>query len=200
MMLIEIYIGYAVALAIAAIGSLLVTRVTEKPIRIGWVLNESAANTFTTQTLAIPGVPSIAITRGATKSIGLEVMSVVTELEPANLEAGQNNSSTAELSKGAAPTALRGVNNNLTIHRRRRDVNSTEVTAVGEMSLDAERVRFDDMSDHDGNGELVLDNELHVSVLGAGNASTMIYSGYILAHLVEFDASEAVFEIIEQAS
>ncbi len=194
----ELLIGYVMALAVAALAGLLVTRVTEHPMRIGFNLLESAANTFTTAALAIPGVPSISITRGATQAIGLEVMKVVTTLNAPDVEDDQGNTVTGEIIKGAAPTTTLGVNNNLTIFNRQIETEN-EFTTSGSAQHFQESTVSRDMTDGDGNGELVLDNEIHIAVLGSGNAAAKRFSGYLLAHLVEFDAAEAVFEIIEQA-
>lgn len=177
-------------------------RLTEKPIRINYGnLVESGANVFTTTPVPVPGVPSIAITRGDTKGIGLEIMKVYSEMDEPDNEAGQRNTLTVEISKGAAPAAQRGMANRLTVWRRRRIVDNLQTTAVGETVTNLEDSRWDDLTDGDGNGELVLDSEMHLSVQGTGNAAAKNSGGgYMLCHLVEFDSNEVVFELLETSS
>ncbi len=177
-------------------------RLTEKPIRAGWTITEGTVNVFTTQTLALPGAFSIQIgrKRGSKVAIGAEIMKFVTELDLPSVEAGQLNSIVMECIKGAAPTALVGMFDQRNIARRNVDNAEVEVTAVGEMFNPArEKITYQDLTDGDGNGELVLDDQVHISIKGAGNANTRSGSGYILFHLYEFDLDEAIFEVLEQA-
>lgn len=199
-MLTTIFIVYLVALiAASALGALAVTRITEKPIRIGLGdLAESSANTFTTAPVSVAAVPSISLTRGQQKGIGLEVMKVVSELDPPDIEDDQNNDMVAELVKGAAPTALLGITNQRVIWRRKSE-NRNNFTTSGHANAYVEVTKSDDMTDGDGNGELVFDNEIHLSIKGLGNAGVNAVTGYVLAHLIEFTAEEAIFEVLEQA-
>lgn len=175
-------------------------RITEKPIRIGFELTESAANTFTTTAINLPTVGGISIARsGATKSIAIEVMKIASELTEPSIEAGQNNTVSVQLVKGAAPTVQLRKNNQLSIWRRVREFKDQTVTSVGEIFSGSSPDRMDDLTDGDGNGEIVADNEIHVSILGVGNSSAMNVRGYLLCHLIELDQSEAVIELIEQS-
>ncbi len=199
-MLIEVYIGITVALIAAALSSLLVTRITEKPIRIPFgVLTESAANTFTTQTISVASVPSISVTRGQAKGIGIEVMKVFSEVDPPDPEDDQQNSMQWEISKGAAPTAMLSATSQRAVWRR-QDRAEINFTTSGSSGFEQQLTQFDDLTDGDGNGELVFDNQMHFSGLGTGNATTKSGSGYMLVHLIEFSAEEAIFEVLEQAS
>lgn len=175
----------------------MVTRVTEKPIRIGLpALSNSAANTFTTQPVTLPGVPSIAVTRGETKGIGVEVMDITSNLTAIDPEAGQTNQLICQLVKGAAPTATLAANDQRAIYTRRHAWESV-TGAAGEIFILWKQVETRDMTDHDGNGELVMDNEIHMSIEGVGNATVKTWDGFMLVHLVEFDAEEVVFELLE---
>lgn len=175
-------------------------RLTEKPLRVGFTVTESAAVTFTTKTIALPSVPSVAITRGDVKTLGIEIMDITTEVDMPDEESGQNNSTIVEIVKGSVPAALLEIQDQRTIYRRKLS-NRETAAAAGEIFNPArEDVLQRDMTDHDGNGELVADDEIHVSILGVGNAAVKKVSGFILYHLVEFDANEAVFEMIETLS
>jgi len=176
------------------------TRLTESPLRVGFTVTESAANTFTTSTIALPSVPSVAVTRGDVKTLGIEIMDITSELDQPEEEAGQNNLVQFEIVKGSAPTAMLQADDQRTIYRRKRANRDTEVTAVGQIFQLSEDTVPRDMTDHDGNGEIVADNEIHASIVGTGNVGVKKCIGYILYHLVELDANEAVFEMIETLS
>ncbi len=175
-------------------------RLTEKPIRVGFAVTESAANTFTTVTIALPSIPSVAVTRGDVKTLGIEVMDITTELDIPDEESGQNNLTIFEIVKGSVPTAMREIDNQQTIYRRKL-ANRETAAAAGEIfNPSDENTRQRDMTDHDGNGELVADDEIHASIQGGGNAGVKSCRGFLLYHLVEMSASEAVFEMIETLS
>jgi len=181
----------------AMLAALLVVRLTEKPIRIAFNLDESAANTFTTVAINMPSVGNVNLRRGQTTTIGFEVMKVKSTLLGADQEPGQQNRVQYELVKGAAPTAPLGGNNQRTIWERDRRYLSEDATGI-EHTNNAENSFWDDLTDGDGNGEVVADNEIHALILGTGNAATKQMRGYLLGHLIELDAQEAVFEMIEQ--
>jgi len=183
----------------AMIAALLVVRLTEKPIRVHFNLSESAANTFTTIPINLPSVGTVNLSRGKRTAIGVEIMKVKTTLLTADQEPGQQNRVQYELVKGAAPTAPLGVFNGLTIWERDRRSLSEDATSVNHQ-ITQENSFWDDLTDGDGNGEIVSDAEIHASVLGTGNAATKQIRGYMLLHLVELDSDEALFEMIEQAS
>ncbi len=174
-------------------------RLTEHPLRLGFTVVETAANTFTTTPINLPSVPSIAVSRGEAKAIGVEIMKVRSNLDLPDMEAGQSNSSQAQLSKGPVPTALQAFNDNRSIWHRINTDRGIEVTAVGELYESLETSQFDDLTDGDGNGELIADNEIHISVQGAGNANVKRVRGYLLYHVVELERDEALFELIETA-
>ncbi len=183
----------------AMFAAIMVVRLTEKPIRIAINLAESAANTFTTAAINLPSVGAVNLRRGELTSIGVEVMKVKTTLLKADQEPGQQNRVQYEIVKGAAPAAALGPNNQRTIWGRDRRTLSEDATGI-EMKSDAPDDFWDDLTDGDGNGEIVADNEIHVLVVGTGNAATKLIRGYLLVHLVEIDADEAIFELIEQST
>ncbi len=190
----------ALYIFLGLLASLLVTRLTEKPIRIPLpTLAESGANTFTTSPVSVPAVPTIALVRGDAKGIGLEIMKIMTEMPIPDIEDDQLNRFTYQLFKGGVPAAQQSPDDSRSIYRRRINVDS-DFTTSGNASNINEATLIEDLTDGDGNGELVLDGTLHQTVEGTGNATakTMV-GGYLLAHLVEFDRNEAVFELLEQA-
>lgn len=194
-MLISTILYILLATLLASLLPLLTTRVTEKPIRIPFTLIETGANTFTTTPIQIPSVPSITLSRGDVKAIGVEVMKVYTNMAMPDSEDGQSNSFSMQIHKGAAVTAFLNSDNNLIVHERRIRIDNSAING----SFLAEASKFDDLTDGDGNGELVLDDQIHLNVLGVGNAAAKSTLGWLLVHLVEFDAKEAVFEILETA-
>ena len=174
-------------------------RLSEKPIRIGFDITESAPNVFTTSPIELPAVPSISVIRGDAKALGVEIMDIMTEMADPDPEAGQNNTLTFQILKGPAPTVALLASDQRSIYRRRKRTRVVEVTAVGEVTVFTEEPIFADLTDHDGNGEIVLDDQIHALIQGGGNAGVKQCTGYLLVHLIEVDATEAVFEMIETA-
>lgn len=183
----------------AMLAAILVVRLTEKPIRIGFSITEDAANQFTTVAINMPAVGTVNLrTRGAATAIGFEIMKVRTNLLHADQEPGQQNRVQYGISKGAAPTAVQVPNNQLMIWGRDRRTLSEDATGI-EHKIDAEDDFWDDLTDGDGNGEVISDGEIHAWVAGTGNAAAKQFDGYLLGHLIELDTEEAIFEMIEQS-
>lgn len=179
------------------LASVLATRLTEKPIRIPFNLTQGAANTFATGAVNVPSVPSIAIRRGETTGIGLEVMSTHVDQPVPDNESGQSNQIISTLRKGATPGSVGSYNDSQVIDRWHMVSNNLATTAASETVQVVDTIVDHDLSDGDGNGELVFDDELHISMLGVGNANAKSIEGYMLCHLVEFDQNEAIFELLE---
>ncbi len=172
-------------------------RLTENPLRIGFTITEGSANTFATVAINLPTVPSIAVARGSAKALGIEVMKVRADITFPDPEANQTNSVTVSILKGPTPTA------NLTVEDQRAIyadvVTHDDLTTTSGSSFVSQRITTEDLTDGDGNGEIVADNEIHASILGTGNAAAKRFRGYLLYHLVELDETEALFELIETA-
>ncbi len=75
--------------------------------------------------------------------------------------------------------------------------NDQEFTTSGATTTFGRTGLIEDLTDGDGNGELVADDEIHISILGSGNANAKRVRGYFLYHLIELDPTEALFELIE---
>lgn len=191
-MLLEMFIVVLMPL----VAAVLLKRITEKPIRIGFGLTESAANVFTTSPINVPAVPALGMVRGKSVGIGLEVMKVRSSIDLPTPEDDQENTRRGQLIKGAAPTALIGINDQRNIFDR-IVTNDSNFTTSGNGQMLQENAITDDLTDGDGNGEPVFDNEIHVSVQGTGNIDVFTFAGYILVHLTEFSAEEAMFELLE---
>ena len=149
----------------AMLAALLVVRLTEKPIRIPFNLTEATANTFATNAINLPAVGSINLTRGQRTAIGVEIMKVKSTLLTADQEPGQQNRVQYEIVKGAVPTAALGPNDQRTIWGRDRRSLSEDATGIEHQILQ-ENDFWDDLTDGDGNGEIVADNEIHALVVG----------------------------------
>ncbi len=179
-------------------------RLTEKPLRLGFQLIESATNTFTTAPLNLPTIPQLSLTigKGGRKAgIGIEIMKIRSEMASPSNENGQNNTRQVALLKGPAPVAAdpRRANSNRVIWTRQNRITNQELTGIGEIFNLQEDHVFDDLTDGDGNGEIVADNEIHIVVIGVGNSSVTDAAGYLLYHLVELSTDEAIAEMIETA-
>ncbi len=177
-------------------------RITENPIRFGFNLAETGANTFSTETVGLSGVTSIQVRVAGSNSkvIGAEIMKIVDQLDIPDVEAGQNNSVEYELVEGAAPTAQLGIENARTIHSRRHVTRGITVTSVGEILEMAELDKIHDLTDGDGNGIIVTDPEIHLDILGAGNAAAKGVAGQIYYHLVEIDSDELIAQVLARAN
>jgi len=195
-MLIEILLS----LIIASVLSVLAVRITVNPVRQGFSVTESAANTFTTAPIELPGVTSVQVrtSGGVDKVIGSEIMGIVDEMDVPSIEAGQNNAIQAQIVEGAAPTGLLTINNNLTLHHRNIESRGLQVTAVGLQWMWQESVLYHDLTDHDGNGIIVVDPEIHVSINGSGNAEGKVYRGKLIYHLVQIDSDELIAQILSR--
>lgn len=171
-----------------------VRRITEKPFRIRFVITESAANTYTETELNLPVAPIL--TRG--KIQALEWMKMITDLDQPDLESGQENTAQFILSKDTR-TAISGLQTDDILFRR-QVLNQDLLTTSGRGSAVHEHLRIDDMTDGDGNGELIVERSIFAAVQGAGNAATITASGYLLVHLVELDAEDAVIaQVLDDA-
>lgn len=182
----------------ALIGAVMFKRLTEKPIRIGFTVQEATANTFAAAEINMPSVGTVNLLRGQASAIGFELMKVRSNLNSADQEPGQQNRVQYGISKGAPTTAQQVPNNQLMVWGRDRRTLSEDATGI-EHKIDHEDDFWDDMTDGDGNGEIISDSSLTAWAVGTGNAAVKQSRGYLLGHLVELDANEAIFEMIEQS-
>lgn len=174
-------------LLLALLGTVLATRITTNPFRIRYTVTESAANTYTAISIELPVA---ALARGKVQA--LEMMGWVNDVEPPDNESAQENSVVHGITRDL-DTAERTLANDNEIYKRSRHNESIQA-AAGETQSLAEDVEWNDVTDHDGNGEVVMERTIHAYVVGTGNAAAKGTSGYLLAHLVELDAEEVVVQ------
>jgi len=188
-MMFEIFILVVMAL----LGAIMLKRITENPFRIRYNVVEGGANTFTEVAINLPVAAGVG--PGANKVQAIELMGIKNALNFADPEAGQNNSVAAQLTRDSKSSLLQFDDDDLIWARvtRTRDV---EVTAVGEIVIHGEEILpFEDLTDGDGNGEVIMERTINMSVQGSGNAAAKRNHGYLLAHLVELDADEVAVQI-----
>lgn len=176
-------------------------RLTEHPLRLGFEHIEANVNVFDTTPLNLPTIPQLILgTKGTSRhaGIGIEIMKIRSQLASPSNENGQNNTRTAALVKGPVPTTA-NIEANRTIWQRQNRITNQELSAIGEIFNLQEDNVTDDLTDSDGNGEIVADNEIHITVQGVGNSSVTQVRGYILYHLIQLEQDEAIAEMIETA-
>ncbi len=163
-------------------------RLTENPFRIRFTVTESAANTYTEQELNLP----VAITSGG-KAQAIEVMKVVSELPALVPEPGQTNNFALVIVKDSK-SSLIDYKDDDTIYRRRQHQVSEDAAAIEQGQSPAEQTMIADLTDGDGNGEILLERTIHAGVKGTGNPAALAANGYILAHLIELSGEEAAIQ------
>jgi len=178
---------------IAVFGAIMLKRITEKPFRVGFNVVETAANTFTDQDIELP-VAVITQGQGQATIQAIEVMKIIYEINEPSPEAGQNNNVLFSLTRDAV-TTIPALDSDNTIDRVFLRSNIVEVTAVGEIvSNRGESQVPRDLTDGDGNGQIVLERRIHANILGSGNSAAKRGQGYMLCHLIELDAAEAIVQ------
>jgi len=164
-------------------------RLTEHPFRIRFEVTESAANTFTRIDIALP----IAALTGGDKAQAIELMGVTSIINPPTLETGQANSINFEVTKDAIasqPTGRGGEN-----YIDGRLVQNAHIGVDGSWIF--EFFEKHDMTDYDGNGEIIFERTIHAALLGTGNVGALSVAGWLTCHLVELDTSDVVAAILE---
>lgn len=171
----------------------LVTRITEKPIRIRAIVTESAANTYTEQSIALP-VTAFLTGRGKSgKAQAIELMKVFSDIPTPELEAGQNNQTQVQLVKDTTTGSL-DYNSENFIWGRKKRVHELQ-GAAGEAAIHSDEMWVDDMTDGDGNGEILTDQTIYLGLKGTGNASAQSSRVALLCHLVELDSADVVAQL-----
>lgn len=176
------------------VGLLSVRRLTEKPVQIRATVTESAANTYTEATINLPVAPVIQSRRDGDSIVqGIELMKVVSQAEHPDLEDDQNNTVHYTLHKDSQTSALNLRNTNVIWGRRIRT--SDEFTTSGATSQTLELYKYDDLTDGDGNGFLLLERSIFLGAAGTGNAAAKSVDVMLICHLVEVDAADAVVQL-----
>lgn len=163
-------------------------RITENPFRIRYNVQESAANTYTQTELNLP----VTVVGDAVQAI--ELMAVVESTQLPDIESGQNNNTVVQIVRDSQSDNLTFDNDQLIYQRTRRAVVTT-VTAVGEIFDNGDDNATLDMTDHDGNGQIIMERTMFVGINSTGNANVKRSTGYMLAHLVELSAKEVAIQM-----
>lgn len=159
-------------------------RITENPFRVRFAVTESAANTYTEVDLVLP----VQAVKGQVQAI--ELMKVVVNTSGPDAEDGQTNSSTVQVVRDSQSAEIGYANENL-IHLRKPTFDNSAINGTS----DREGVTFDDLTDGDGNGEILLERTIHVGMISVGNAAAKSATGYLLCHLVELDGNEVAVQL-----
>jgi len=176
-------------LIMAAIGVLLFTRLTEKPFRVRFEATEDTVNVYKQNEI---NLPFVGITGGRAGAQAIELMKVKWRLGLPTNENAQLNRLDAALHKDS-DDSIRAWNNENGI-----DIASWENHNIGTGgSVQIGNTVFEhDMTDGDGNGEIIVERSIFIAIEGTGNASVKGVQGYMLCHLVEIDADELAAQLL----
>lgn len=172
----------------ALIVPLLAVRLTANPFRLGYNVIEGGANTYTEAVLEVP----LSIT--GTKIQGIELMKWHNISNASDVEADQENETVTQLVKDSQTGQIRYDNSDL-IHQF-VFFNEENFTTSGAEILNEYMDRSVDLTDGDGNGQLLAERRIHVGILGVGNGSAKRATGYVLCHLVEFSPEEFLVQVV----
>ncbi len=169
----------------------MVRRLTEKPFLIRRNVPESSAGTFTEVSIQLPIAPVLG--RGTLQAV--ELMAMVSDIRLPDIEDDQSNSVSAQLTKDSQTGSLQ-VDSDQVLWNRVIQVEN-EFTTSGSGTVIHEAVKNDDMTDYDGNGQIVAEQTIHLGIVGSGNAATRTVRIKMLAHLVALDADDAIILLLE---
>jgi len=169
----------------------MVRRITEKPFIIRRSVVESSAGAFTEVAITLPIAPVLG--RGTLQAV--ELMAMVSDLKAPDVEDDQENTLNMQLTKDSETASIVLSDDGLLWNRSLETKN--EFTTSGSSSVLHERIRFDDLTDYDGNGLIVAEQTIHLGIIGSGNAGTRTGHIKALAHLVALDSDDAIILLLE---
>ncbi len=165
-------------------------RITQNPFRVKASVTETAANTTTIAEVTLPIAPV-----GNDKVLGLEVMGAV--YHPTNdfvdLEDGQTNRTRTQWSKDTGAVFDASLDDNIDMMQKGAE---SQFTTSGGSCIDLQSEVFHDLTDGDGNGEIIVERSIFFQVQGVGNAGAKGCQSYLLCHLVELDTNEVVLNLV----
>jgi len=167
-------------------------RLTEHPFRVRFTVTETAANTFTRVDIPLP----VAALSGGDKAQAIELMAIFSVVDEPDHEDDQFNRTQFEVTKDAVANQPAVINNQNFIYGRNISFRS-QLTVSGKSSELFELTKYQDMTDHDGMGELILERTIHAAMVGTGNAAAKAAAGWLLCHLVELDTSDVISAVLE---
>ncbi len=172
----------------------MVTRLHTNPIVIfRSSVTETAANTFTQVAIELP----VAILgAGNAKFQAVEFMHADVHMTNPSIEAGQSNNVQSQITRGLETALLNRANEGLILERD-KSINSTEVTAVGEMVVRDDGWRRKEIAARDGKGMLIAERTIHHGIKGVGNASAEKTTWIMYGYLVSLTPDEIVAFFLE---
>jgi len=159
-------------------------KITDRPFPIRFNIVETSANTYTEQNLDLP----VAIV-GVGKIQAIEILAVVGELDLPSAEPGVANNVWAQLVRDTQTTKIRHDDEDL-IWAKGRQWDSEDAAGIEAGAL--AETTFDESLVYDGDGEIVMERQIHMGILGSGNAAARRVHGKLICHLVELTASEVI--------
>jgi len=166
------------------IAIVLAVRITERPVKMRWSVTESAANTFTEVEINLP----VAII-GADKIQALELMAIVSNVEPPDSEDGQRNTVSCQLTRDSQSASL-ALTNDQVIWDRTINGDNSAINGSHIFELDKR-----DVIVNEEDGEIILERSIFMNVKGSGNAQTITSQGWLWVHIVELDGAEVATQL-----
>ncbi len=167
------------------VGMLLATRITENPFRVRATIVESAANTFTQVSVTLP-VAAV----GGGKVQAIEVMKSSYNCSAPDLELSQSNAVTTVWHRDS-DTVVRAQDSDNYIDGWRKSIQNVFTTS-GSSTMETENPVIHDLTDGDGNGQVLMERTIFLAIQGSGNASAKTVESYLLCHLIDLTAEEVV--------
>jgi hypothetical protein len=179
-------------LALAIVALVLAVRVTETPfVFLRNQLTESAANTFTDESIPLPVGVISGTSRGRFQ--GAELCRMHSYMHYPAMEAAQDNEADLQLTHNEVNATI-GLQNPEHIWGRRISVTNLQ-SAVGESTIVTEHTYSEDLT-VDGDGEVLYDLLVWHGIQGAGNASALASELKGRGHLIEAGAAELISALL----
>ncbi len=163
-------------------------RITDRPARLRFLINESAANTYTEEDIELP----VAVL-SSNRIQAIEIVGAVIDLDTPDLETDQENMTTLQLVRDSQSGLIAYDDDDL-IFRQRKFLEARVSTNGGQTIFDV-KPSYVNLAEHKEDGELVMERTIHIGIMGTGNAGAKQASGYFDYHLVELGAAEVVTEL-----
>jgi len=169
-------------------------RLTDKPYSVFKdQVSGSAANVYTERDLQLP----IAVV-GATRFQAIELCKVISDHHAGpDLEAGGQENTIESGVRKRSGTAGVDWNDDDLIWGRKSKVDEFEVTAASAVAISYDGIKFDDMTDGDGNGIVIAERTIHHFIDGSGNAAAKTATVRGIGHLIELTSSEVIGAVLE---
>ena len=161
-------------------------RLTDSPFRVRANTIESGTSTYTEDEVNLP----VAIVKGKVQAI--ETMKFVSDMSGPDTETNQTNNVVQQWTRESQTGEIRYDSDQL-IAKRKLEMDEQMTTSGADNVLVETQVQ--DLTDGDGNGELLLERSIFHGVIGSGNSAAKRAAGYLLCHLVELTGDEAALQM-----